>query len=198
MSRRRVMFGLLAAGATAAGVGVGLYRRPREAAVQASGGTASSGGAGAETVAAGATGSTDSVAALWTQRFDTPDGAVLDMATLRGRPLLLNFWATWCPPCIKEFPLLDRFAREHAAKRWQVLGLAIDRPQPVRDFLARVPVSFHTAIAGMAGMDLMRGLGNTAGALPFSIAFDADGRARHQKLGEISQAELEAWSASLA
>jgi thiol-disulfide isomerase/thioredoxin len=62
------------------------------------------------------------------RRFPTPAGGDLDMATFLGRPLLLNFWATWCPPCVREMPLLDRFHRAHAAQGWRVVGLAIDRP----------------------------------------------------------------------
>ena len=82
------------------------------------------------------------------------------MATLRGQPLVLNFWATWCPPCVKEMPEIDRFQREFAARGWQVLGLAVDRPQPVREFLARTPVGYTIAMAGLEGTELSRQLGN--------------------------------------
>ncbi len=66
------------------------------------------------------------VQALWDQSFEQVDGRALRMATFRGQPLLLNFWATWCPPCVKEMPLLDLFQQRETT--WQVLGLAIDQP----------------------------------------------------------------------
>jgi len=64
---------------------------------------------------------------LWGLEFQSVDGAPVKMAGWRGRPLLLNFWATWCGPCVVEMPLLDRFAREHSAGGWRVLALAVDQ-----------------------------------------------------------------------
>lgn len=130
---------------------------------------------------------------FWTLRFERPDGGELVMATLRGRPLLLNFWATWCPPCITEMPLLDRFHREAGAAGWQVVGLAVDGPSPVREFLAKRPVAFPIGMAGLDGVDLGRSLGNASGSLPFSVAFDSTGRLRERKLGLLREADLERW-----
>lgn len=134
------------------------------------------------------------VEAFWQRSFDTPAGASLATASLRGKPLLLNFWATWCAPCVREMPEIDRFYRDHAAKGWQVLGLAIDSPTPVREFLTRVPVGFQIGLAGLEGTDLVRELGNERGGLPFSLAFDRDGRVAHRKLGETSYDELAGWA----
>ena len=133
---------------------------------------------------------------LWSMRFERPGGGELAMATLRGQPLVINFWATWCPPCIKEMPQLDRFHREFAARGWQVLGLAVDRPQPVRDFLARTPVGYPIAMAGFEGSELTRQLGNSAGGLPFTVVLARDGRIAHRKLGETSYDELARWAAT--
>jgi thiol-disulfide isomerase/thioredoxin len=133
--------------------------------------------------------------ALWAARFPQPAGGELSMASLRGRPLVLNFWATWCAPCVKEMPELDRFQRAHAPRGWQVVGVAIDQAEPVREFLQRVPVGFPIAIAGLAGMELLRKLGNASGALPFTVVYGADGRARQRKLGETSAKELAGWAA---
>jgi thiol-disulfide isomerase/thioredoxin len=135
---------------------------------------------------------------LWGLRFAQPDGGELAMATLRGHPLVLNFWATWCPPCVKEMPELDRFHRAFKARGWQVVGLAIDQPDPVRAFLGRTPVQFPIGLAGLAGMELTRQLGNQAGALPFSVMFDAAGKPVHQKLGETNYDELSAWAQALS
>lgn len=131
---------------------------------------------------------------LWAMNFETPQGGSLAMASLKGRPLLVNFWATWCAPCIEEMPLLDAFYRQHATNGWQVLGLAIDQPSSVRKFLQRTPVSFPIGLAGLEGTQLTRDLGNLAGGLPFSVVVDSEGRLRQRRMGRVSEADLKAWS----
>jgi thiol-disulfide isomerase/thioredoxin len=130
---------------------------------------------------------------LWNQRFPRPEGGELVMAELRGRPLLVNFWATWCPPCVKELPEIDRFWQRHAA-RLAVVGLAIDSLDPVRAFLKRQPVGFAIGLAGISGIALARSLGNAQGVLPFTVLLDAKGAVLQQKLGETTLAELESWA----
>ena len=165
------------------------------------------GGAGAAAVAAGLgwRGCSESrrvaqrdatTGGLWRMGFDRPDGGQLAMASLRGQPLVLNFWATWCPPCIREMPEIDRFHGDFAPRGWQVLGLAIDRPQPVREFLARSPVAYTIAMAGFDGTELTRRLGNANGGLPFTVVFDQEGLIAHHKLGETSYDELARWAAT--
>lgn len=136
----------------------------------------------------------DPVDAFWGLSFEMPAGGTLTMASLQGKPLLLNFWATWCKPCVREMPEIDRFYRDHAAKGWQVVGLAIDSPTPVREFLTKVPVGFPIGLAGLEGTELVRQLGNERGGLPFSLAFDRQARVAHRKLGETSYAELAGWA----
>ncbi len=131
---------------------------------------------------------------LWSASFEGVDGKPLRMAELRGRPLLLNFWATWCPPCVKELPLLDRFHVQQSAKGWQVLGLAIDQPANVEKFLQRLPLQFPLALAGLAGSDLSRKLGNERGGLPFTVLFAADGSILKRKMGELSEQDLADWA----
>jgi len=129
--------------------------------------------------------------AFWGMRFDTPNGDVLAMKSFLGKPLLLNFWATWCPPCVDELPLLDRFFSENHAKGWQILGLAIDQPTAVRKFLQKTPLSFPLIMGGMEGTEISRTLGDLAGSLPFSVVFNAQGQIVHRKMGTLGAVELQ-------
>lgn len=132
---------------------------------------------------------------LWQHTFARPDGGELALQSLRGKPLLVNFWATWCPPCVEELPLLDRFYRENASRGWQVVGLAIDQPSAVRNFLQRLPLSFPIGLAGLEGTELGRSLGNLAGGLPFTVVLGSQGRIVHRKMGKVSPEDLMAWAA---
>jgi thiol-disulfide isomerase/thioredoxin len=134
-------------------------------------------------------------AALWAQSFQTPEGQTLEMRSLQGKPLVINFWATWCPPCVEELPLLDRFFRQNSSKGWQIVGLAIDQPSSVRTFLQKTPVSFPVGLAGLGGTELGKSLGNLTGGLPFTVVFDAAGGIAHRKMGKLNDADLAAWSA---
>lgn len=130
---------------------------------------------------------------LWGLAFDTPAGTRLALQELRGRPLLINFWATWCPPCVEELPLLDAFYRENEAKGWQVVGIAVDKLAPVQAFLQRQPLAFPVVLAGMEGLNLSKNLGNQAGGLPFSVLLGADGEILHRKIGKLSEQDLQLW-----
>jgi thiol-disulfide isomerase/thioredoxin len=131
--------------------------------------------------------------AFWSQRFERPEGGELAFDSLRGKPLLVNFWATWCPPCVEEMPMIDAFFRENGANGWQVVGLAIDQPSAVRKFLDRTPVSYPIGLAGLQGTELVKRLGNTSGGLPFTLIVDASGTVAARKMGKLAPGELQAW-----
>lgn len=135
----------------------------------------------------------DAVQALWSQGFDTPQGGALRLADLRGQRLVLNFWATWCPPCVEELPMLDAFHRAQQARGWRVVGLAVDSLAPVQRFLQARPLSFPVGLAGTQGVELSRALGNVSGGLPFSVVFDTSGAVVQRKLGKLTPDDLKAW-----
>ena len=138
----------------------------------------------------------DDPGGLWQMRFARPEGGELALADWRGSPLVLNFWATWCVPCIRELPALQRFRREYEPQGWRVLALAVDAPVPVLEFMARFKLDLPVAMAGTGGLELMRVLGNTQGGLPFSVVLDTNGRVRERKLGETFYEDLVRWAAA--
>jgi thiol-disulfide isomerase/thioredoxin len=166
VKRRGLLVGGLAAGGLAAGVGFGVWRaHENDAFGRHLGGVT----------------------------LQRPGEGALALDTLRGQPLLLNFWATWCVPCVEEMPLLDRFHAEQRARGWQVLAIAIDRADAVTAFITLHSLRVPVALGGMDGVELTRRLGNAAGGLPFSVLFDRNGRLRERKTGALTAAELERW-----
>jgi len=129
--------------------------------------------------------------AFWSLQWSSPQGTQLAMRSFAGRPLLINFWATWCPPCVEELPLINHFYRQNKANGWQVLGLAVDKLAAVKVFLQKMPLDFPVAIAGLAGAELARTLGNVSGGLPFSVVIGREGSLLHRKLGLLSEADLD-------
>ena len=130
---------------------------------------------------------------LWSSRFEQPDGTLLALDACRGRPVVINFWATWCPPCIEEMPLLDAFYQENSSKGWQIVGIAIDQPSAVRRFLAAQPVHYSIALGGVNGNHLAKQLGNESGSLPYTLVLDARGHVMQQKLGRLDPQDLKNW-----
>lgn len=133
-------------------------------------------------------------AAFWAGSFEGPNGEAVNLPAMRGRPLLVNFWATWCPPCVEELPLLNAFNTTNAPQGWQVLGLAVDQPSAVRGFLQKLPLNFPVGMAGFAGTELSKSLGNPSGSLPYTVVFGAEGTVLHRKIGKVSDADLAQWA----
>ncbi len=133
------------------------------------------------------------LAALWGLTLNTPEGGSLALKSLQGKPLLINFWATWCPPCIEELPLLNAFSQQNSANGWQVLGLAVDKLSAVQAFLARQPLAFPVVMAGMEGVALSQSLGNGPGGLPFTVVVGAKGQVLDRKIGRVSPDDLQRW-----
>jgi thiol-disulfide isomerase/thioredoxin len=130
---------------------------------------------------------------LWASTFETPNGETLALADLRGRPVVINFWATWCAPCVEEMPLINTFFQENKGKGWQVVGLAIDQPSRVRQFLSQFSIAYPIGLAGMNGTALTKMLGNEAGGLPFTLVLNAQGRIIQKKVGKLTAGDIENW-----
>ena len=131
--------------------------------------------------------------ALWAAEFETASGGVLKLADLKGKPLVLNFWATWCPPCVEEIPLIDDFFQQNSSKGISVIGLAIDQPGRVKRFVSEFALSYPIALAGLTGTEFSKMLGNESAALPFTVVLDKDGKVFQRKLGRLSESEIKNW-----
>jgi thiol-disulfide isomerase/thioredoxin len=143
---------------------------------------------------AAATPVTEPFPGFWGLQWKTPQDTPLQLQSFRGKPLLVNFWATWCPPCIEELPLINAFYNKNRANGWQVIGLAIDKPPAVRAFLRQTPLDFPVVVEPLEGTELARQLGNPSGSLPFSIAINAQGGIVQRKLGRLNPEDLALWA----
>lgn len=106
-----------------------------------------------------------------------------------NKPLVLNFWATWCPPCVKEMPDLD--ALHQAYPNVNFVGFAADSERNMLKFEEKVKVSYPLLVAGMGSIGLMKKLGNKSGGLPFTLVFDTGGKLKYKILGQVEKDELE-------
>jgi cytochrome c biogenesis protein CcmG/thiol:disulfide interchange protein DsbE len=116
------------------------------------------------------------------------DGPEVDLAALRGRPVVVNFWATWCQPCVREFPLLRAAAAAHKADGLAVVGvLTSDRPGPARDFVRAQRATWPVALDPEATTATAWG----AVGLPHTWFVRPDGTLASHQLGELSTASLD-------
>ncbi|WP_322015983.1 TlpA disulfide reductase family protein [Paraburkholderia sp. J12] len=176
MNTKRILAGVAVA-AVAAGGGI------------LAGHWANGGNAGTADAAQAAT-SQNAVGQLWSAAVTTPDGKPQSLALYKGRPIVVNFWASWCGPCVEEMPELSALQREYAKKGIQFLGLGVDSSTNIKTFLQKVHVDYPVYVAGFGGADVARAFGNMAGGLPYTVVIDANGNVRATKLGQIKPDEL--------
>lgn len=131
-------------------------------------------------------------AALWQIAYPDPQGLSQPLAQWRGRPLVLNFWASWCAPCREEMPDFDAVRAQYRPDGVEIVGIAIDTPAGVRAFLQKQPVAYPILIGEGAAHNLARQLGNAQGALPYTVVLDREGRVVLRHLGRLPRATLEA------
>ncbi len=131
-------------------------------------------------------------AALHSASFVDLSGKRRKLNEWQGRILICNFWATWCAPCREEIPLLMAAREKYGSQGVECVGIAIDNAAKVRDFTASLRISYPILLAEANGLDLMRGLGNSAGGLPYTVVADRHGGVVHRKLGAFHRGDLEA------
>lgn len=124
-------------------------------------------------------------------------GELQPLSQWRNKILVVNFWATWCAPCVEEMPELSALQNEVGAKNIQLLGVGIDSLENIRAFGTKLHITYPLYAAGMEGSDLARRLGNTGGGVPFTVLIDQNGRIRKAYLGRLKIQELRQDLASL-
>lgn len=124
-------------------------------------------------------------------RLPDLSGTTVSLSRFDGKPVLLNFWASWCPPCVEEMPVLDAFARAHAD--WHVVGVAMEPAEAARDYLAEHPVSYPVLIGSDDTPDESLQFGNTRGVLPYTVLIGADGRIVKRHAGAFDRDALDDW-----
>jgi thiol-disulfide isomerase/thioredoxin len=107
-----------------------------------------------------------------------------------GRILVINYWASWCPPCVREMPTLIRAQEELGSQGVQVVGIAIDRAEDARSFVSQYPVNYPILVGNPDAVELSRRLGNRFQGLPFTVIFDRRGRRVFSRTGELGAEEL--------
>jgi thiol-disulfide isomerase/thioredoxin len=124
--------------------------------------------------------------------FVLPDvqGKQRRLSQWRGKVVVLNFWATWCSPCLEEIPLFIYFQEKYKDQGLQIIGVAIDSRDNVVKFRQALPINYPVLIDTGAGMKIMEQYGNRVGSLPYSVMIDRDGRIFNNKIGAYSRAEL--------
>lgn len=139
------------------------------------------------------TGNNDSklTQSLFSANLSNADGVSQPLSQYKGKIIVLNFWATWCPPCREEMPELSALYKEYEAKNVVVLGIAIDELAQVKMFTKETPVSYPLFAAEEEGMSLGNSLGNDKGVLPYTVIINSDGKVVKTYFGRITKSLLE-------
>jgi thiol-disulfide isomerase/thioredoxin len=135
--------------------------------------------------------SANGAAALLAYSFQDLQGRSVRLRDWSAPLLLCNFWATWCAPCREEIPILVAAKREFAVKGLEIAGIGVDQADNLRNFAREFGIGYPILVASTDPGALMRELGNSAAALPYSVLLDRRRRITYKKLGAWSKLELE-------
>jgi len=129
---------------------------------------------------------------LYAAKLPDISGTMQDLGQYQHKIIIVNFWATWCSPCREEMPELIALQQSYRDKNVVVLGIALDEPAQVAQYLKDTPVNYPIVAAETAGSMLSEQLGNDKGVLPYTVIIDADGKIVSTHFGRITKAIIEA------
>ncbi len=132
-------------------------------------------------------------ASLFALTFDNAHGEPQPMSQWQGRWLVINFWATWCAPCVEEMPALQQVARDYRDRGVAFVGLGIDNAAAIRRFQADLKIEIPLLVAGAEGSELARLFGNASGALPYTVLISPAGQIVRTRLGLVQPELLRTW-----
>ena len=135
--------------------------------------------------------------ALASARFADLHGKTRALSEWQGKVVVVNFWATWCAPCLEEIPFLMNVRRAQASRGVEIVGIAIDQATKVGEFAVKLKIDYPVLLADTGGLDLIRTLGNKSAGLPFTVFLDRAGSVARTKLGVLKQPELDSILAAL-
>ncbi|MGH8474670.1 MAG: TlpA family protein disulfide reductase [Methylococcales bacterium] len=131
--------------------------------------------------------------ALELQSFSLPDtqGVVHNIDEWKGKVLVINFWATWCAPCLEEIPRFVELQGSYAKQGLQFIGIAVEDAEAVLDYANKAGINYPILVAGLPGLGLSSDLGNPAGVVPFSVVVNRDRRIVHEHVGVFSLEQIQ-------
>jgi thiol-disulfide isomerase/thioredoxin len=130
------------------------------------------------------------VGKFFAQTMNDTGGKPQALSQWQGKPLVINFWATWCAPCVQEMPELSALQGEIQSKQIQILGIGIDSSSNIAEFASKYKISYPLYTGGLEASELSRQLGNQAGGLPFTVVIGRDGQVKKTFLGRLKMDEL--------
>jgi thiol-disulfide isomerase/thioredoxin len=130
-------------------------------------------------------------ATFFAANFVDQQGQAQPMTQWKGKTLVVNFWATWCSPCLEEMPELSELQQEYADSQLVVLGISSDELDKIREFSQQNPVSYPLFAGDIDAMSISESLGNSRGVLPYTVVIDAQGDITNTYFGRVNKAMLE-------
>ena len=134
---------------------------------------------------------------LYAASMHDAQGRSQALSQWQGRYLVVNFWATWCAPCVKEMPELDLVQRQYARRNVSIIGIGIESEDKVRQFRDRLGLELTLLAGGYSALSFARGFGDDQGVLPYTVMLSTKGEVLHTCAGALQSGQLQAWLAAV-